>query len=208
MKLCLIRHGETDWNAQGRLQGWTDIGLNATGRAQAAAVAGALAGTAFDAIISSPLQRAFHTAEAIVEKLAGSHTIRQEPRLRERHFGDLQGLTRGEIAAGFPAVQAELNARRPGYQPPGGESLQDFAARVHGLLRELRQQHHGEQLLLVAHGGVLDIAYRLASDQDLHSPRLHALPNAAINWLHSTPTGWRIEAWGLDAHLGGARDEL
>jgi len=205
MRICLIRHGETAWNAEGRLQGWTDIPLNATGRAQAQAVARALAGTAFDAIVSSPLERALHTAQAI----AAGRPIVQEPRLRERHFGELQGLTRGEIAASFPAVQAELNARRPSYQPPGGESLQDFAARVQAVFKQLRQQHHGgQQLLVVAHGGVLDVAYRLASDQDLHSPRLHALPNAAINWIHATPTGWRVEAWGLDGHLLGALDEL
>ncbi len=206
MRLCLVRHGETDWNVEGRLQGWTDIPLNATGEAQARAVATALAGTTFEAIYSSPLQRALATARAI----AGGRPIHQEPRLRERHFGELQGLTRGEIAASHPAVQAELNARRPGYQPPGGESLQQFAARVHGVLSELRQRHPGgQQLLLVAHGGVLDIAYRLASDQDLHSPRLHALPNAAINWLCSTPSGWRVERWGEDEHLRGqARDEL
>jgi probable phosphoglycerate mutase len=205
MRLCLIRHGETAWNAEQRLQGWTDIPLNPTGQAQAAAVARELAGIGFDAVYSSPLQRALHTAQAI----AGSRPIVLEPRLRERHFGELQGLTRGEIAAGFPAIQAELNARSPGYQPPGGESLQDFAARVLAVFKQLRQRHHGgQQLLLVAHGGVLDIAYRMASDQDLHSPRLHALPNAAINWLCSTPSGWRVEAWGLDGHLTGSRDEL
>lgn len=205
MRICLIRHGETDWNAEQRLQGWTDIPLNATGEAQAQAVARELADTAFDAIYSSPLQRALRTAEAV----AAGRPITQEPRLRERHLGDLQGLTRGEIAARFPAVQAELNARSPGYQPPGGESLEDFAARVHGVLKSLRQRHHGgQQLLLVAHGGVLDIAYRMASDQDLHSPRLHALPNAAINWLRATPGGWQVEAWGLDGHLLHSRDEL
>lgn len=205
MKLCLVRHGETDWNVEGRLQGWTDIALNATGKAQAQAVARALAGVPFDAIVSSPLQRALHTAEAI----ADGRPIELEPRLRERQLGALQGLTRGEVAAQYPAVQTALTLRSPGYQPPGGESLQDFAARVHALLRELRQRHAGaRQLLLVAHGGVLDIVYRLATDQDLQSPRRHALPNAALNWLRATPQGWAVDAWGLDAHLHQARDEL
>lgn len=205
MKLCLIRHGETAWNAEGRLQGWTDIPLNATGRAQAAATGRALAGIRFDAVFSSPLQRALHTAQAIV----GSQPIRQEADLRERHFGQLQGLTRAEIAAQHPAVQAALNSRRPDYQPPGGESLQAFAARVGAVLQRLHAQHaEGEQLLVVAHGGVLDIAVRLASAQDLDSPRRHPLPNAAINWLQRTPRGWRVEAWGLDGHLAGSLDEL
>lgn len=205
MKLCLIRHGETAWNAEGRLQGWTDIPLNPTGRAQAAAVGRALAGTRFDAVISSPLQRALHTAQAI----AGAQAITQEPALRERHFGQLQGLTRAEIAAHHPAVQAALNARDPTYAPPGGESLQAFAARVQAALDQLLRQHRGaRQLLVVAHGGVLDIAVRLATGQGLDSPRQHALPNAAINWLRHTDRGWAVEAWGLDAHLGGALDEV
>lgn len=205
VRLCLVRHGETAWNAQQRLQGWTDVPLNAEGERQARAAARALAGVAFDAIVASPLQRALATAQAIA---AGRPVrVHTDPRLRERHHGDLQGLTRGQIALAAPRVHEALQERRPGYLPPGGESVEAFAARVHAALEDLRHGHPGGTVLAVAHGGVLDMAYRLASDHDLHSPRRHALPNAALNWLSATPAGWRVDAWGLVDHLHHSRDE-
>ncbi len=181
------------------MQGWTDIPLNATGEAQALAAARALAGVPFDTIVASPLLRARRTAECI----AGDRPIEFDDRLRERHHGDLQGLTRGEIAAQFPEVHALLNARRPGYTPPGGETVERFAARVHAALHDLK----GMQVLVVAHGGVLDMACRLATDADLHSPRQFPLPNAAINWLLRRQGRWQVEAWGLTEHLDLARDD-
>jgi 2,3-bisphosphoglycerate-dependent phosphoglycerate mutase len=200
MRLCLVRHGETPWNAEARVQGWTDIPLNRVGEAQARAAARELASVHFDAIHASPLQRARHTAELI----APGRALQLDERLRERHFGALQGLTRSEIAAQHPQVHRMLNARRPGFQPPGGESVERFAARVRAALDSLS----GEQLLVVAHGGVLDMAYRLATDGDLHSPRQFALPNAAINWLRRINDRWQVEAWGLTGHLIAAREDL
>jgi 2,3-bisphosphoglycerate-dependent phosphoglycerate mutase len=199
MRLCLVRHGETPWNAEARIQGWTDVPLNPIGVAQAQAAARELAGVAFDAIHASPLQRAHRTAEAI----AGGRPIHLDERLRERHFGELQGLTRGEIAAQHPEVHRLLNERRPGFQPPGGETVERFAARVRAALLDLR----GERVLVVAHGGVLDIAYRLATDGDLHAPRRFALPNAAINWLRGGKDRWHVEAWGLTDHLDDSKDD-
>jgi broad specificity phosphatase PhoE len=104
MRLCLIRHGETDWNAEQRLQGWTDVALNAEGERQARAAARELLGVAFDTIVASPLQRARATAEAI----AAGRPVTLDARLRERHHGELQGLTRGEIAAVAPRVHEDL----------------------------------------------------------------------------------------------------
>lgn len=209
LRLCLVRHGETAWNAEHRLQGWTDIPLNANGERQARALAQALREVAFDAIVSSPLQRAWRTAQAVAALRPGPAPgpIVPEPRLRERHHGDWQGLTRHEIAQRDPAQHALLQGRRPGYLPPQGEGIDAFAARVHEALAALAAQHAGRTVLAVAHGGVLDMAYRLASGQDLHSARRHALPNAAINWLCADETGWRVEAWGLDAHLDAALDD-
>lgn len=157
---------------------------------------------AFDAVVTSPLQRARRTAELI----APGRTLQLDERLRERHFGDLQGLTRGEIAAQHPAVHALLNARQPGFHPPGGETVEHFAARVHAALNDVARRG-GAQVLVVAHGGVLDMAYRLATDGDLHSPRQFPLPNAAINWLRVTQGRWQVEAWGLDGHLHRALDD-
>lgn len=204
LRLCLVRHGETAWNAEGRLQGWTDVPLNAAGRQQAAQLAAALQGQHFEAIVSSPLQRALQTAQAV----AAGRPVDIEPDARERHFGALQGLTRDEVAQRFPSVHAALQARQPDYTPPEGESLAVFAARVRALLGALRARPAGP-LLLVAHGGVLDLAYRLASGQSLASPRRQSLPNAALNWLRATPEGWAVDSWGDTRHLQAeARDEF
>jgi probable phosphoglycerate mutase len=203
MRLCLVRHGETAWNVEHRLQGWTDIPLNAHGERQAQAVARALAGVHFDAIVSSPLQRAWATAQAV----AAGRPVAQEPRLRERHHGDLQGMTRTDIAAAYPSMAEALQAHRPDFLPPGGESIEGFAARVHAALSDLSQRHAGRTVLAVAHGGVLDVAYRLATGQDLLSPRRQALPNAALNWLLADYQGWRVEAFGLTSHLDAALDD-
>lgn len=201
MRLCLVRHGETAWNAETRLQGWTDVPLNARGLAQARAVAQSLAGEAFDAILSSPLSRARATAECIAE----GRPVAQDARWRERHLGALQGLTRAEVAIHHPEVHAALSHRRPNYHPPGGETAEAFAARVAEALAALPPL--GRQVLVVAHGGVLDVVYRLATGQDLRRPRQHALPNAALNWLRHDADGWHVEAWGQTEHLSETLDE-
>lgn len=205
LRLCLVRHGETDWNRAQRLQGWTDVPLNAQGHAQAQATAQELAGEHFDAIYASPLQRARSTAET----LARPHglPVRLDERLRERHLGALQGQHRAELAARWPAVQALLAQRRPNYVPPGGEALPEFLARVRAWLDELPARHAGQTLLVVSHGGVLDLLIRLASGQDFESPRAHALPNAALNWFVWRQPRWWIEAAGLDGHLQQSLDE-
>jgi len=206
LRLCLVRHGETPWNAEHRLQGWTDIPLNAKGERQAQALAAELRAVTFDAIVSSPLLRAWQTAQAVVAVQPGT-PCRPEPRLRERHHGNWQGLTRNEIAQRDPAQHALLQARSPAYQPPAGERIDAFANRVHEALTALRHLHPGGTVLAVAQGGVLDMAYRLATGQDLATPRRHALPNAAINWLLADARGWYVEAWGLDSHLDTALDD-
>ncbi len=203
LRLCLVRHGETDWNVEHRMQGWTDIPLNARGRQQAQALAAALRDTAFDAVVSSPLQRALHTAQAVAQ----GREVRLEPRLRERHHGEVQGLTRDEMRVAHPALHAALVARRPGYLPPGGESIEAFDARVRAALTDLREAHAGCTVLAVAHGGVLDVVWRWATGQDLHSARQQPLPNAAINWLVSEGNAWRVVAFGVDAHLRDALDD-
>ena len=205
MRMCLVRHGETAWNREHRMQGWTDIPLNAEGLLQAKALARELQGVAFDAIVSSPLQRALQTAQEV----AAGRPIALEPRLRERHHGELQGLTRLEMAQQYPDLAAALSQHQPGYQPPGGESIETFAERVPAALAHLQQQYAGKTLLVLAHGGVLDIAFRLASGQDLYSPRCHVLPNAAVNWLVAGPQGWQVEAIGLTHHLADdAQDDV
>lgn len=205
LRLCLVRHGETDWNRAQRLQGWTDVPLNAQGQAQARAAAQELAGERFDAIWSSTLVRARATAEA----LADPHglALQLDKRLRERHLGELQGLLKPEIERLHPELAQRMQQRRPDYAPPGGETLARFRARVEAWLADLVRAHGGHTVLAVSHGGVLDLVHRLASDGDFDAPRRVTLGNAALNWFVWRQQRWWVEAMGLTDHLDQSLDE-
>jgi alpha-ribazole phosphatase len=159
-RLLLVRHGLTDWNAAQRFQGQHDLPVNDIGRRQAAALAERLAGEPLQAVIASDLQRAQATAGAIVDRQACLITI--EPRLREISFGAWEGLTYAEIAAGHPEVLAAWEKNILENAPPGGETLNQLAGRVQAVLDELLLAQDGETILLVAHGGPLQVLICLA----------------------------------------------
>lgn len=206
-RFCLLRHGETDWNVEGRLQGQLDIPLNGRGRAQAAAAARRLAAFSFSRILSSDLSRAHETAAAAGDVLG--LPVEMTPSLRERLFGDFQGLTHVEAQALSPQAYASFKAREPDAPlPGGGESFSAFFARTRATFEALARSGADETLLIVAHGGVLDMARRFATGLDLRAPRDYALPNAALNWIEADADGWRVLGWGDVAHLGGALDEI
>lgn len=206
-RLCLVRHGETAWNAERRLQGHLDVPLNKTGHLQAAAAASHLADMHFTAIYCSDLARARQTATAI--GAASSLTAITDPALRERHYGAFQGLTYDEARAQHPVAYARFVERDPSFAfSDGGESLTSFALRVHAALQRIVTRHPAQQVLVVTHGGVLDIAHRLATGADLESPRNFTIPNAALNWLEFDGTRWRLLSWADLSHLATSRDEL
>lgn len=198
-RFCLIRHGETAWNAEKRIQGQIDIPLNATGHRQAQAMAEAIAHEPFAAIYSSSLERARQTAAAAAQRL--HLPVAQRDELCERHYGIFQNHTSAEAAARHPGPFARHTLRDPDYDYDGGESLRAFAARVSAGLRAIALAHPERQVLVVTHGGVLDIAYRLATGRDLALPRDFLLPNAGLNWIDWTGDGWRIELWADTEHL-------
>lgn len=201
-RLILIRHGETAWNADSRIQGHRDIGLNATGRWQAQRVAQALADEPKDAVYASDLQRAADTARAIAQAHAGGALpVRLDPGLRERHFGHFEGLSFTEIEARWPEDAQAWRTRVPHWTPQGGESLLQVRERIRRTLDAVAQQHLGGQVVVVAHGGILDMVYRLASGQDLQAPRTWHLGNAAINRLLWTPDSLTLVGWGDTRHL-------
>lgn len=198
-ELVLVRHGETDWNTQGRIQGQLDIPLNATGLAQAAAVGARLRDQHFDAIYASDLERAMQTARPVV--LDDERPIRREPRLRERHFGALQGLTGAEAQQQQSRVWQDYKARGPAADLGGGESLLAFSRRVVDFIDQVLQAHAGGRVLLVSHGGVLDMAYRHASGMPLGAQRDFPIYNASVNILLRNGARWEIAAWGDISHL-------
>lgn len=203
-KLCLIRHGETSWNAERRLQGHTDIPLNATGMLQARQMAQALKDIKlkFDVLYTSDLKRASDTANAVVELFGVEALVDGE--LRERHFGKLQGLSISEAPLKRPDIWQAHIARDLEHDLGGGESIQQFALRVQNALDKIQARHTGKTILIVSHGGTLDMMYRIASQQALSAERIASVPNASLNWLtHSQDSGWTVGQWADTRHLEG-----
>lgn len=200
-RFCLIRHGETSWNTERRLQGHTDTPLNSRGEIQARQMAQALknANLSFDILYSSDLQRAVNTANAIEQLFGVQATI--ESALRERHFGVLQGLSIEQAPIAHPAIWQAHIARELDHDLAGGESILQFAARVEGVIEKLRMLHSGKTILLVSHGGTLDMMYRIASKQSLGSERIVSVPNASLNWIVHNDQGWSVERWADTRHL-------
>jgi probable phosphoglycerate mutase len=205
-RIIAIRHGETAWNVETRVQGQLDVGLNDTGRWQARRVAQALGDEPVSAVYTSDLVRARDTARAIAD--ATGNALQAHKGLRERSFGALQGKTFAEIEAAWPEQSRRWRQRDPLWTPQGGESLLDLRKRITQTAAELAGRHVGEQIVLVAHGGVLDVLYRTATGQDLQAPRNWNLGNAAINRLLWTPDSLTLVGWADTRHLdNGARDE-
>jgi probable phosphoglycerate mutase len=205
-RIIAIRHGETAWNAESRIQGQRDIGLNDTGRWQARRVGAALAGEPIRAVYSSDLGRAHETAESIAAT-TGIPVVRTEG-LRERCFGKFEGRTFDEIHQHWPDEAQSWRKRIPDWQPPeGGESLLELRERVYETMVELAARHPGEQIVVVAHGGVLDTLYRIATGQEVNSPRTWELPNGAINRLLWTPQGFTLVGWSDTQHLDEEADD-
>jgi probable phosphoglycerate mutase len=201
-RLIAIRHGETAWNVGARIQGYLDIPLNDTGRWQARRAAEALAGEPITTVYASDLSRAFETAAAVAT-VAGLQPIAEEG-LRERHFGVFQGRTFAEIEAELPDQALRWRKRDPEFTPEGGESLITFRDRVVSTVQRLAARHPDELIVLVAHGGVMDVLYRSATRQEIQAPRTWQLGNAAINRLLWTPEGLSLVGWSDTGHLEGA----
>ncbi|QHE84201.1 histidine phosphatase family protein [Hydrogenophaga sp. BPS33] len=198
-RILAVRHGETAWNVDGRIQGHTDIALNEKGRWQAEQLALALRDEPIAAVYASDLGRAFDTAQA-VGRLKGLE-VAPHKGLRERHFGRFEGLSWAELERRWPAEALAWRKRMPDFAPAGGESLEQLQRRIIPTVLDLASRHPGEQVLLVAHGGVMDILYRAATRLELTAPRSWELPNAAINRLLWSPEGLTLVGWADTLHL-------
>jgi probable phosphoglycerate mutase len=202
----LLRHGETEWNAAGRLQGWRDSPLTAVGRTQAEALPARLAGEGVEVLVASDLGRARETAAPIAAQLALA--IVPEPGLRERCYGILEGRTWAEIERAHPEAYQRLNARDQDFPVPGGETGIQFRDRVLAALDRLAARHREARIAVVTHGGVLGIVYRYACEIPLEMPRTFGIPNAGFNRVRIEGRRWTIEAWADVEHLPpGALDD-
>ena len=198
-RIIAIRHGETAWNADTRIQGQIDIPLSATGHKQAERLARALKDEPLTAIYASDLSRAWETAQYVAR--AQGLAVTPEEALRERCFGDFEGKTFADIEALLPEQSVRWRKRDPEFAPAGGESLLTLRKRVVEAAQRLAAQHPGELIAMVGHGGVMDVLYRAATRLDIQAPRTWALGNAAINRLLWTPEGFTLVGWADTQHL-------
>lgn len=205
-RLVIVRHGETAWNAEHRVQGQLDVPLNDTGRRQAQAVASVLRKERYSAIYSSDLGRARQTAEPTAAALGMEVVL--DPGLRERHYGMFETHTYAEVQVKFPGEYARFDRRDPDFDFGTGESLKDFYRRAVDSVTAIAARHPGEDVLVFTHGGVLDKLYRHITGLSMSAPRDFGIPNCGINRVGAAPGGWQILAWAQKGHLKGALDDL
>jgi len=202
-RCIVVRHGETEWNLVGRQQGHLDSPLTSLGRAQAQAVAGALAGEGVEFVYASDLGRALETARIIARRL-GLEAV-PDPGLRERHLGVLQGLTMAEFGQRLPDDYAQLRSGDPDYVLPGGESRRQRHTTSVASLTRIAARHSGRTALVVVHGGVLMALFRHCLGLPVGGPRHFALRNGGVNRFAFTDGVWWLESWGETGHLAGLR---
>ena len=200
-RVCFVRHGETAWNAAQRIQGHKDLPLNESGLEQALGVGQYFKKMTVAALYCSDLQRAQQTAGPIAVALNLPPVLL--PALRERNFGRFEGMTYGEVFSASEDNARALKERHPDYVlPGGGESLNQHLQRTLECIEQLVDAHPGQTIVVVTHGGVLDLIYRRARGLPLESARDFPIPNTGINWLSICGTQWTVESWAETAHLG------
>lgn len=198
-ELILIRHGETEWNRELRFQGHVDVGLNATGLEQARRLAQRLSGEPANRIYASDLLRAQQTAEPVARALQLAALT--DPALREQNFGQVDGMRVDDIKARHPQAWEGWLRFEEDYCMPQGETTRQFHGRVMDAVHRLAASHPGETLVIVTHGGVLDMVYRTALSLGLNGPRQSDIPNAGLNRVRMREGGIDILAWADVAHL-------
>lgn len=194
----VIRHGETDWNLQGRFQGHADSRLTEKGMSQANRLGQHLADRSITAIYSSDLGRAMTTAE-IIGRAIGCHTQAVDD-LRERRLGRLEGLTRDEAIARFPADLASYESGSPDECIPGGESFRSLFDRTESFLVSIAHKHRGESVAIVTHGGNLNATFRMVVGLPMDQARRFSLLNGSLAHLQVQDGIWKLIQWGL---IGG-----
>jgi probable phosphoglycerate mutase len=198
-RILLVRHGETDWNAAGRIQGHSDTPLNAAGRQQARQAAQRLAREPIRALYSSDLARAFETATIIGEPLG--LTVVTSTRLRERRYGAWEGLTAAEIQVRYPEQFVMWRARSTDFVPPQGETRSQLLTRALEELQTIARQHVSEVVVVVTHGGLCYVLINHILSSVDGDRREFTFGNASIHTLEVTGDQWSVISINETAHL-------
>lgn len=185
VRLCVVRHGETDWNLAGILQGWLDVPLNDQGRQQARDLVAGFTDAGFSRVYSSPLARSLETAQIIATGL-GLPPPHTHEGLKERNFGAIQGVPKAELADLNPLLLQQILRRNPAAHFEDGETMDEVATRVLDALLDMAMDHPGEQMLVVTHGWVMDVITRHISGLPRHAVLNMKRKNGESVWLEAT----------------------
>ncbi len=199
MRIFLIRHGETEWNRQNRLQGDSDIHLSPEGLQQAKSLADYVPFQHVDAIYSSDLTRAVTTAEILAERF--NLTVNQMPELRETNFGDWEGRFISELAAEFPKEFGRFFTDPERCHPPHGETFLESQARAMIGIRDIISKHDNQNVAVVTHGSVIRLILGAALDMPIHKMWAIAQFNMALNVLRVDDGDMTVELMNSTAHL-------
>lgn len=203
--LILIRHGETDWNRQLRFQGHIDVPLNDMGHEQARRLGLRMKSETVHHIICSDLLRTQQTTAPAAQQLG--LPVQTTVSLREQNFGVVEGMRAEEIQAQHPRAWEQWLQFKADHGMPGGESTREFHARAMAALSSIAHEHPGRTVLVVTHGGFLDMVWRTARALGLDGPRQSDIPNAGINRIRihdaKQPQALQILDWADTAHLQG-----
>ncbi len=202
--IIVVRHGQTLWNTERRFQGHRDSPLTPKGISQAEALGRRLAKERFGALYSSDLGRATHTAQIIANTTG--HSVVLDPRLRERSLGLFHGLKNEEIKAAYPQEYERYRNREMDYEVPAGESLRQQVERNIACFEELAQNHSRQSIVVVTHGGVLNVLFRHTLSIAFDAPRRFEFPNSSLNVFTFTEECWMLRTWGDISHLAAVLD--
>ena len=197
----IVRHGATEWNVQGRIQGHTDISLSDLGDQQAELVAKRLAGVTIDVAYCSDLRRSTETAQKILgQRHVPLHTT---PKLREYDKGVFEGLTAEQSKERYPEIYAASLIKDLDFAPPGGESTRQISARIAGFIAYLREQHPDDNLLIVGHGGALRSAFVALMELPLEANWRFILDNCGLSVVDVYPDIAVLSLYNDTSHLDG-----
>ncbi|MES2533159.1 MAG: histidine phosphatase family protein [Pseudomonadota bacterium] len=201
--LILIRHGETDWNRELRFQGHIDVPLNDTGHEQARRLGLRMAGEQVDVLLASDLLRTQQTAAPAAQQL--SLEVITQAALREQNFGVAEGLRADDIRQLHPRAWEDWLEFRADHAMPEGESARQFHTRIIAALGRIASTYTGQRVMVVTHGGVLDMVWRTVHGLGLDGPRRSDIPNAGFNRIRiadpAEPAAIEIVEWADTRHL-------
>ena len=202
-QLYIVRHGETVWNREGRIQGHTDVGLSDRGLEQARMLAQRLKAVRFDAAYASDLSRASDTATTILE--GRDVPIFPTPRLREYHKGAFEGLTEGELRVRYPTEYPGYIAKDLDYAPDGGESTRGVSERMASVVNEIKERHLDERVLVVGHGGSLRAAMMALLGMSLDANWRFVFGNCTLTIVDTYHDNAVLRLFNDASHLNGLR---